>query len=291
MKAFRIKGWNRHYENNRSRELRRPEWFPCSNSFEGRGYMELCDNPAGTSHYGAWCMLLAVASRMPTRGLLVTDSGHALSIKDIARMTRGCEAVFMEAIPRLLAIGWVEEVEHVTTEQDGDSDDSAGPFDTPPDAASPHDGAGIPQHPAGKVRLNKKGKGNLNSNPSAAAAGLEGQPGGSDGGRTVIQGMDRPAIIQGIVNGAPLDVIAAFGGARDEMRDAEWLRDGTGLTVYELAAILWVELGERHPVRQPSGLRAARQRWAADPIDDRRETISIACADIGIPSPFDRKTA
>jgi hypothetical protein len=131
----------------------------------------------------------------------------------------------------------------------------------------------------------------LNSNPSAAAAGLEGQPGGSDGGRTVIQGMDRPAIIQGIVNGAPLDVIAAFGGARDEMRDAEWLRDGTGLTVYELAAILWVELGERHPVRHPSGLRAARQRWAADPIDDRRETISIACADIGIPSPFDRKTA
>lgn len=287
MKAFRIKGWNKHYENNRSRELRRPEWFPCSNSFEGRGYMELCDNPAGTSHYGAWCMLLAVASRMPCRGLLVTDSGHPLSVRDIARMTRGAEAVFMEAMPRLLAIGWVEEVDVITPGESADSEESEGQDAPPDDAASPHDGAGIPQHPAGKVRLkgNKKG----NSIPSAAAAGIGGPSG--DGGRTVIEGIDRPAIRQAIMAEDPLAVIGAFGGARDEVRDPEWIRDAAGLRLLELAAILWVELGERHPVRQPSGLRAARKRWEADPVEDRRETIAIAYADLGMPNPFERMTA
>lgn len=287
MKAFRIKGWNKHYENNRSRELRRPEWFPCSNSFEGRGYMELCDNPAGTSHYGAWVMLLAVASRMPARGLLVTDSGHPLSIKDIARMTRGSEAVFLEAMPRLLAIGWVEEVEVITPGEAADSDESEG-GEAPPDGAEqPQDGAGITQDPAGKVRLkgNKKG----NSIPSAAAAGIGG-PGGS-GGRTVIEGIDRPAIRQAVEGGDPLAVIGAFGGARDATRDPEWIRDAAGLRILELTAILWIELGERHPVRQPSGLRAARVRWDADPVDDRRETIAIACNDLGLPNPFERKSA
>lgn len=286
MKAFRIKGWNKHYENNRSRELRRPEWFPCSNSFEGRGYMELCDNPAGTSHYGAWCMLLAVASRMPARGLLVTDSGHPLSIKDIARMTRGSEAVFLEALPRLLAIGWVEEVEVITPGEAADSEESEGGEESPEGAETPHDGAGIPQDPAERVRLkgNKKG----NSIPSAAAAGIG--P-GSDGGRTVIEGIDRPAIREAIRSADALAVIGAFGGVRDDGRDREWRRDAAGLLILELAAILWVELGERHPVRQPSGLREARKRWEADPVEDRRETIAIAYADLGLPNPFERKSA
>lgn len=160
MKAYRIKGWDKHYENNRSRELRRPEWLPLPNTFDGRGYMELCDHPAGMSHYGAWCMLLAAASRMPTRGLLVTDSGHPLSVKDIARMTRGSAKAFDEALPRLIAIGWIEEVE---IQDDAAHADTAAESAGNPvrlgseDADTSQHGAGIPQPCAAKVRLNGKG--------------------------------------------------------------------------------------------------------------------------------------
>lgn len=168
MKAYRIKGWSTHYENNRSRELKRPEWLPLPNSFEGRGYMELCDNPAGMSHYGAWCMLLAAASRMPTRGLLVADSGAPLSIKDIARMTRGSAKVFEEALPRLLAIGWVEETEHVNDGLIMCSDASGVSADGRDGVHDPSSGATIPQasrtpmrDSAGKRSLEGEGEGEL----------------------------------------------------------------------------------------------------------------------------------
>ena len=138
-------------------------------------------------------------------------------------------------------------------------------------------------------REGEVGKG---STPAAAAAvvGQAHAPGG-DGAKTIIEGLDRAAIRQAVAGGQPLEVIAAFGGTRDDERDRQWLVTATGLRVVELAAILWVELGERRPVRQPSGLRAARERWEADPPADRRETIAIACADLGIPNPFERKTA
>lgn len=161
MKAIRIKSWDRHYENNRSRELKRPEWLPLPNKFDGTGFMELLDHPAGMSHYGAWCLLLGAASRMPVRGLLVTDSGRTMTAKDLARMTRGSTRCFEEALPRLIAIGWVEEVEHVSQ---CNSNDNAQPVASGADADG-QDGAeksqpsaGIPQRGATLVRLKEKEK-------------------------------------------------------------------------------------------------------------------------------------
>lgn len=178
MKALRIKAWDRHYENNRSRDLKRPEWLPLPNKFDGTGFMELMDHPAGMSHYGAWCLLLAAASKMPTRGLLVTDSGKAMTIKDIARMARASASGFEEALPRLLAIGWVEEVEIEDDATASDSEANAKPPAAPEDAdhmgpaeKSQH-GAGSPQQGAGLVPLNGKGngKGNIKKNDAAAAS-------------------------------------------------------------------------------------------------------------------------
>ena len=108
--AYRIKNWNTHYENNRSRDLKRADWFPCPNGTDGTGFMELMDHPAGMSHYGAWILLLGASSRMPVRGLLVSDSKKPLTLKDLARMSRGSFDVFTEAMSRILAIGWVEEI-------------------------------------------------------------------------------------------------------------------------------------------------------------------------------------
>lgn len=155
-RALRIRNWEKHYENNRSRELRRPEWLPLPNKFDGSGFMELLDHAAGMSHYGAWCLLLGVASRMPTRGLFVADSGRPLAIKDIARMTRGSVKAFEEAIPRLIEVRWMEEVD--TESLPWGKEDAAAGCDE--GAGIPHDAAEIPQGGAGLVRL--KGKGNMN---------------------------------------------------------------------------------------------------------------------------------
>ena len=160
--ALRIRGWDKHYENNRSRELKRPEWLPLPNTFDGRGYMELCDHPAGMSHYGAWCMLLAAASRMPTRGLLLSDSGHPLTLKDVARMTRGSQRTFEEALPRLIEIGWVEEVDVQPVEGNADSEvGSAVPSARlgSQDADKSRLGAAIPQPGANMCRQKGKEKG------------------------------------------------------------------------------------------------------------------------------------
>lgn len=185
MKALRIRSWDKHYENNRSRELRRPEWLPLPNRFDGTGFMELLDHPAGMSHYGAWCLLLGAASRQPDRGLFVTDSGRAMTIKDIARMTRGSVEVFADAIGRLVAIGWLEVVEvegGISADWDCVSVDSTresacvATVAAHDGAGIPHGGAGIPQAGAGLVRLNGKGNGNMNQVAAAAAQVREAEP-------------------------------------------------------------------------------------------------------------------
>lgn len=168
-----IVGWQKHYENNRSRDLKRPEWLPLPNSFDGRGYMELCDHPAGMSHYGAWCMLLAAASRMPIRGLLVSDSGHPLTLKDVARMTRGSLRVFAEALPRLVEIGWIEMLEEEKARKIASNNAAAGSSTDDRDGTNKdamlQEGAGIP-HPSRTI-LPLKGKWNRNKNSSGSGGG------------------------------------------------------------------------------------------------------------------------
>lgn len=156
MMVLRVRNWGKHYENNRSRELKRPEWLPLPNKFDGVGFMELLDHPAGISHYGAWCLLLGAASRQPCRGTLRTDSGRALTTKDLSRMTRAPASVFDEAIPRLLAIGWLEEVDI------NEETDNACVTSDAIDAVISHDDAEIPHPPAEKSTLNGKGNGKGN---------------------------------------------------------------------------------------------------------------------------------
>lgn len=175
MKAFNIAGWDEHYENNRSRDIKRPEWLPLPNKFDGTGFMELMDEPAGISHYGAWCLLLAAASRMPKRGLLISDSGKPLTTKDLARMTRGSITVFEAAIPRLIEIGWLEEIETQTITKSNGYHENNEAKSTPkpsPSATISQPPAEIPQPPAEISPLNRNRNMNKNKNPPATQVGV-----------------------------------------------------------------------------------------------------------------------
>src|SRR5690606_28343446 len=61
--------------------------------------------------FGPWILLLQVASRCEQRGLLVNDF-KPISIDDLEIKTDMPAARFKEAIPILIDIGWVEEVEY-----------------------------------------------------------------------------------------------------------------------------------------------------------------------------------
>lgn len=112
MKVLRIVDWGRHFENNRTRELKRMDWVPVPNKHDGDGFTELLDHRDGVLHYGAWHLILQVASKCVPRGTLLRDGAGGSKVPhtsaSIARLTRAPEKAFDAVIPRLVSIGWVE---------------------------------------------------------------------------------------------------------------------------------------------------------------------------------------
>jgi hypothetical protein len=118
--TYRVHEWATNFENNRSRELKRLDWVPIPNRMDGDGYTELLDHPAGASHLGAWLALVQVASRCDPRGTLLRDGKRPHDFASLARISRIPLAIFEEAIPRFLQIGWLEITpNHPATLQDG----------------------------------------------------------------------------------------------------------------------------------------------------------------------------
>lgn len=109
--AFQITDWDKHYENNRTRDLKQMTWVPMPVKHDGDGYTELLDHPNGAAHFGAWCALVQVAARCGTRGTLLRGGGMAHDPVSLARVTRIPVSVWKEALPRLVSIGWVSDYE------------------------------------------------------------------------------------------------------------------------------------------------------------------------------------
>lgn len=111
--VLRIVDWDEHFENNRSRDLKRTEWVPVPNKHDGDGYTTLVDHPDGAAHYGAWLAILQVASRCDIRGTLLRSNRKPHTAASIARLTRLPAAIIEEAMKRLISdeIGWIELVD------------------------------------------------------------------------------------------------------------------------------------------------------------------------------------
>ena len=139
--SLRIRDWDKHFENNRSRELKKIDWVPVPNRMDKESYLEFVDHPNGAAHLGAWLAIVEIASSQSKRGTLPQGSkGIPHSLAVISRLPAG---LFKEVIPRLLEIGWVEEYQQ----------------DTGSTAGIPQEGAGIPQEGAVRMRALREGKG------------------------------------------------------------------------------------------------------------------------------------
>ncbi len=130
---MRVRDWDRLYENNRSRDMKRTNWFPAPNDLSSDRYVGLVSHEEGAAHLGIWVAALMVASRaMPQRGLLAKDDGEPHNAESLALVTRLPEAVVEEALRRLLRLRLLE---------------FAGP-DGSTSGTPPHPSAGNPQEPA-----------------------------------------------------------------------------------------------------------------------------------------------
>jgi len=140
---LRVRDWDRLYENNRSREMKRTGWFPVPNDLSADGYVELVSHENGAAHLGAWTALLMVASKAkPRRGFLVREDGRPHTAELLSLVTRLPSSILEIAIKRLLEIGLLEVV-------DVDSHEISELPPHPP-AGIPHPPAGIPHSPAGR---------------------------------------------------------------------------------------------------------------------------------------------
>lgn len=113
---YRIRDWNEHFENNRTREMKRMAWIPVPNKQDGDGYTALLDHPDGPAHYGAWHAILQVASKCRPRGTLLRDGAGPHDAPSIGRIARMPVDVVASALERLSSkeIGWIEVLDPET---------------------------------------------------------------------------------------------------------------------------------------------------------------------------------
>jgi hypothetical protein len=141
VQRLRIRNWDKHYENNRTRELKHLEWVPVPNRMDTDNYAEFVDHPNAAAHYGAWVAIISIASRQEQRGIIPQ---HGAGIpQSLARISRLPKQLFEEVIPRLLKLRWIEYFQE----------------DIEQSAEIPQDTAEIPQDGALKGREGNRRKG------------------------------------------------------------------------------------------------------------------------------------
>lgn len=113
MKVLRVRNWNETFENNRTREMQRMDWVPVSNRHDTHGFNTIISKADGTALYGAWMLILQVASKCRPRGVLFRAPGIPHNAESIATITRADGRIIQRALDILLEeeIGWLEYAE------------------------------------------------------------------------------------------------------------------------------------------------------------------------------------
>jgi hypothetical protein len=109
--TYRVTGWNELYEKAQTRKCREMKWVAVPNKLHGSGYRRVAAHERAVEIFAAWILILQVASKMPTRGLLYKD-GRSLTDEDLSFMTGYPKEIFTLAFTILTSreIGWLERV-------------------------------------------------------------------------------------------------------------------------------------------------------------------------------------
>lgn len=106
-----IKDWDSIYENAGSRKLKRLNQVLLPNRFDGSKYAELITGESGIQRYAAWCTLLGIGSHggPGQRGYIRRSDGSEHTPASLSLVTRIPTAVYEDAIPALVKLGWLEQ--------------------------------------------------------------------------------------------------------------------------------------------------------------------------------------
>ena len=126
--TFTVANWSEQFENCASRKLRSLNWVPIPNGHDSLAYCRLIKRKDGPEVFTAWILLVQLASRCATRGVLASSDGRPYGPEDMAVKTRAPERLFFNALPELVALGWVEQDGKTgeSAETSGESADASG---------------------------------------------------------------------------------------------------------------------------------------------------------------------
>ena len=147
MTLYRIRDWPHLFENNRTRELKKLDWIPVPNKHDGDGFTDLISRPNGPALFGAWILILQLASKCDPRGTLIrnpaSSCGNIASKRGvvpmphtaatISRITRCPEDLIQHCLEVLTGeIGWIDSIDMETWLLENPAPDCGKVTDTPP---------------------------------------------------------------------------------------------------------------------------------------------------------------
>lgn len=107
---YRIARWNEIYETHETRKLVRLNWVPVPNKHDGLGYRTVAAEKDGAALFGAWNLILQVASKSDRthRGTLIRGD-TPLTAASLAIITGFPERLFQRALSYFSqhSIGWL----------------------------------------------------------------------------------------------------------------------------------------------------------------------------------------
>lgn len=104
---YRIRDWDKHYENCETKRFKHLRWVPISNQHDGKYWRKLWTLDRAPDIFAAFILMVELASKMPARGTLADEDGE-LSTGDMALKTGAPEDIFVYAIPILCDLKWLE---------------------------------------------------------------------------------------------------------------------------------------------------------------------------------------
>ena len=106
--TYVIRDWGKHFEISQGRRATVLSWVAIPNRHDGKGYRRLMRRANGPSLYAAWILIVQVASKCPTRGVL-KDADGPLTVADLEMKTDCPAEIFSEALEVLSGpeIAWI----------------------------------------------------------------------------------------------------------------------------------------------------------------------------------------
>lgn len=130
---YRVRDWDKHFENHRTRDLEYVRWLSVPNKQHGMGFTRIMAQADGRSIFGVWYLIIEACSqqRAPRLGWLTEDGradGTPWTVEDMAERWRCLPAEIARALDVLCSprIGWIETVENSELESsldNGSADD------------------------------------------------------------------------------------------------------------------------------------------------------------------------